>query len=113
VSQFVDWQAATALIAFVTSLIAVGSQWRERVIAKAKADSIYQAAVEASKANDLRCTAIERDLAEYKLLSSQHYATSASLERIEGRLFQALDGVSLAIRDLGSRLDRVLENRRD
>ena len=88
-----EWPALAALVALIASAFSIVTQWHDRIIVRGRSDAVVLAAVEEAKAVDKRCAALELALADHKLLSSQIYASSASLERIEARLFQALDGV--------------------
>lgn len=85
--------------------------WRNFVTSRVKSDERAEIVNDALKSCELSIASIQLDLASHKLDVARHYVAIESLEKVETRIFAAIDGVTSAIRDLGTRLDRAFEQR--
>lgn len=102
---------ATGVGALLTSVGGFFFLWRDRIAARARMD----AQAETNKADlekaEARVDSLEKELRDHKLDIAKRYVDSDTLRQVEARLFAAIDGVTSAIRDLGARIDRAIEQR--
>lgn len=108
-----DWPVgdAAGVVALVASAVSIFETYRQRAVTKVRNDVMFSAAADVGKANAEKCALLERELAEQRLSMAQHYASLDALAKVEQRLFTAIDGVTLAIRDLAARLDRAFDRK--
>jgi hypothetical protein len=110
-----DWPIgdAAGVVALIASAVSIAETYRTRAAVRARSDARFMTVMETTNSNAERCKSLEREVSDYKLAVAQRYASLEALEKIENRLFSAIDGVTVAIRDLGARLDRAFESRKD
>lgn len=100
---------AAGLAALAASVIGIAYGVRREIIARATMDARFEVSERTVAAAVAKSELLDRQLNDHKLDVAKRYVGVDALEKVESRLFAALDGVTTAIRDLGSRLDRAFE----
>lgn len=100
-------------LALLFTAVNVAWTWFQFQSAKSAGDGSRKTAFDvATKAMDTlsgRVDAMDARVAAYRLEMAQKYVTNDTLDRTEGRLLAAVEGVTSAVRGLGDRIDRAID----
>lgn len=98
-------------ITALAHFLAIHTAREEAIRIRAKVDARAAEVDAAVVANTARVEKLAAELAAHRLMVAEKYVAVEMLEKVEARFLSAIDGVSLAIRDLASRFDRAYERR--
>jgi hypothetical protein len=106
------WGEITGNLAILIAAIGIGiTIWQINRV-NIKAEARFEDAVQAVKALTVTLDGIKTELYEHKLDVARRYVDTDSLDKIEARLFDALQIVAASITSLRDRLDKVLDERK-
>jgi len=83
--------------------------WRRDASNRARLDAREETTAATARKATEEIDKIKTELSEHKIDVARRYVAVENLERVESRIFVAIDGVTAAIRDLAGRLDRAFE----